>query len=93
MFYELNAYSMGMENCSAYSVGRRIRSCMILRGYTQNDLANLLGITQATASRKLRNISTLSTDEVISVANWLGVSVSDLFEPLPDQPELVEAVA
>lgn len=40
----------------------------------------------------IANVSTLSTDEVISVANWLGVSVSDLFEPLPEQPVLVEAV-
>lgn len=84
---------MCMGNYSANAVGLRIKALMSLHGYTQTDLSLVLGTSQAAVSRKLRTEVPMKIGELIDIANWLGVSVAELFEPLPEQFELVEAVA
>ena len=78
---------------SVEAVGRRIQSQLLLRGITQQGLANKLGVSQAAVSRRLNGHSNFSASDLATIANWLGVSVAELFEPLPEQFELVEAVA
>ncbi|EPD32071.1 hypothetical protein HMPREF9306_01633 [Propionimicrobium lymphophilum ACS-093-V-SCH5] len=66
---------------------------MTLCGFNQQQLAQKLGVSQASVSRKLNGRTEFSASELAVIANWLDVSVSDLFEPLPEQRVLVEAVA
>lgn len=74
-------------------VGRRVRSHLTLRGMGSADLAHLLGITRSAVNKRLSGTTSFSASDVALVADWLGVSVAELFEPLPEQFELVEAVA
>ncbi|WP_081636666.1 helix-turn-helix domain-containing protein [Propionimicrobium lymphophilum] len=78
---------------SSAAIGRRVRSQMTLCGFNQQQLAQKLGVSQASVSRKLNGRTEFSASELAVIANWLDVSVSDLFEPLPEQRVLVEAVA
>ncbi|WP_311553067.1 helix-turn-helix domain-containing protein [Propionimicrobium lymphophilum] len=78
---------------SSEAVGRRIQAQLLLRGFVQQDLANKLGISQAAVSRRLNGRASFSACDLAVIANWLDVSVSDFFEPLPEQRVLVEAVA
>lgn len=84
-------YLLGMDTDE--TVGRRVRSNLTLRGLGSSDLANLLGITRSAANRRLSGATSFSASDLAVVAEWLDVSVSDLFEPLPEQRVLVEAVA
>ena len=60
------------------TVGRRVRVNLTLRGLSTLELAEFLGITRNAANRRL---------------SGLDIPISDLFEPLPEQPVLIESVA
>ena len=60
-------------------IGERVHQHMLEQGMTQTRLAALLGFTQATVSRKLSGERPWFADELIAVADALGVTVGDLF--------------
>jgi len=49
---------------------------MARRGFSQTDLAGVLGLSQAAVSRRVNGLTAFDVDELIDVAKWLGVSVS-----------------
>jgi transcriptional regulator with XRE-family HTH domain len=64
--------------------GNKIRSLRLLRGYSQEYMANELSITQTTYSRIETDKQKLTADILEKVAQILGVSVPDITsnEPL-----------
>ncbi|MGK0539650.1 helix-turn-helix transcriptional regulator [Propionimicrobium lymphophilum] len=75
------------------TVGRRVRVNLTLRGLSTLELAEFLGITRNAANRRLSGASAFSAADLAAVAEWLDIPISDLFEPLPEQPVFIESVA
>lgn len=55
-----------------------------LRGVAQNELADLLGTTPSSMSRRINGGTDWSPDEIQTVATHLNVTVGRLFQKLPD---------
>ena len=61
---------------------KRFRSVMALNGQNQNDVAELLGITPVSVSRKLNGESNFTQDEIMKLAStWelTGELMVDIF--------------
>ena len=61
---------------------KRFRSVMALNGQNQNDVAELLGITPVSVSRKLNGESNFTQDEIMELASaWelTGELMVDIF--------------
>ncbi|WP_019156920.1 helix-turn-helix domain-containing protein [Robertmurraya massiliosenegalensis] len=56
-----------------------IRTIRKKHGLTQNDMADLLGITISTYSRKEKEISRFTIEEGIKIASLFGETIEDLF--------------
>lgn len=57
------------------------KSTRDMRRYTQKDIAQALGVSQATISRWMRSdedISVVSLDTASKLAQWLGCEIGDL---------------
>ena len=55
------------------------------RGITQHQLAETLGVTQATVSRKVSGSSAWKIPELRQVADLLGVSAADVIALIGDE--------
>lgn len=64
-------------------VGNRIRSIRAAKGWSQGDLATRMGRTQTAVSYWEAGRRALGVDDLVEVANALGVPTSEL---LPDRP-------
>lgn len=64
-------------------VGLNVSLIMRMRGKTQAQLAAALGMTQASASRRISGLSPWTPDELEATAAFLNVAVGRLFEELP----------
>ncbi|WP_425562782.1 helix-turn-helix domain-containing protein [Microbacterium soli] len=64
-------------------VGLNVSLIMRMRGKTQAQLAGVLGITQASASRRISGMSPWTPDELEATAAFLNVAIGRLFEELP----------
>lgn len=66
----------------------RLRLWRIDNGYTQEEIADLAGISEAYLSRLERGERQIAPKTKVQVARRLGVRVSDLFdsEPLEEVP-------
>lgn len=62
------------------AVGKRIRSFRKKRGYTQAELAEILGYSIQHLSHIENGITKMSIDFVIALANALEVSLDELFK-------------
>lgn len=62
----------------AEAIGSEVRAELARQRKTQADLAAALGVTPATAARRLDGSSPFDVLELAKVANWLNVSVNDL---------------
>ncbi|GAE85263.1 helix-turn-helix domain-containing protein [Bacteroides reticulotermitis] len=62
---------------NALHMGRKIERIRRLRGMTQTDLGNLLGITKQAVS-KMEQIEKLEDDRIVKVADALGVTEEGL---------------
>lgn len=62
------------------SFGTVLRKVRKSRGVTQVQLADKLGVTQATVARYEKGIMTPEVKRVTQIAKILGVSVQELFE-------------
>jgi len=64
-------------------VGARIRERRIILGLTQQQLADLIGVTYQQAHKYERGINRVSAGRLFEVARVLSVPVAYLFEGLP----------
>jgi transcriptional regulator with XRE-family HTH domain len=63
-------------------IAGEVRAEMARQGKTQLELAEAIGITQPTVSYKLRATSAIHAEELVMIANWLGVPAAQfLVEP------------
>ncbi len=63
-------------------VGARIRERRILMGYTQQQMANLIGVTYQQAHKYEKGINRISAGRLYSIAVALNVPISYFFEGL-----------
>jgi transcriptional regulator with XRE-family HTH domain len=63
-------------------VGHKIRECRIMRGMTQQDLANLLGITYQQAHKYEKGSNRVAAGRLYVIAQALDVEPSYFFEGL-----------
>lgn len=61
-----------------------IRTFMRVRGVTQQQLGEAIGLTQTQLSRRLAVPGSLSHDEMVGLARVFGVSVETFYKPLAD---------
>ena len=71
-----------MSNTATYTateaIAREIRGLLAKAGLTQKDVANILAITQAGVSDRLRGKQNFSLDELFTLAGALDLTVGDL---------------
>ena len=65
-------------------VGRRIRERRIMLGLTQQQLADLIGVTYQQAHKYERGVNRVSAGRLYEIARVLGVDVDYFFEGLED---------
>jgi transcriptional regulator with XRE-family HTH domain len=65
-------------------VGMNVSIAAQRRGITQKDLAEAIGVTQTSMSRRISGTTDWSPDEMERVARILRVEVARLFVKLPD---------
>jgi transcriptional regulator with XRE-family HTH domain len=71
------------------NIGSKVRQFRELKGYSQDDMAHLLGITLKTYGNLERdNNKTIDIEKLGKIADLLGVSVEDFFE-LKNKPTLL----
>jgi transcriptional regulator with XRE-family HTH domain len=63
-------------------VGTRIRESRIMLGLTQQQLADLIGVTYQQAHKYERGINRVSAGRLFQIARALGVPVASFFEGL-----------
>lgn len=54
------------------------------KGYTQKEIADILGIKQASYSDKERGRRGFTVEELLQLEDILGVSISDMFKDLKE---------
>src|SRR5271168_1716675 len=69
-----------------HHVGARVRERRIMLGFTQQQLADLIGVTYQQAHKYERGINRVSAGRLFEIARVLGVTVAHFYEGL-DQPE------
>lgn len=71
-------------------VGARIRERRIMLGFSQQQMADLIGVTYQQAHKYERGINRISAGRLYEIAQVLGVAVGYFFEGLDSQrsPEL-----
>jgi transcriptional regulator with XRE-family HTH domain len=65
-----------------YHVGRRIRECRIMRGLTQLQLAELIGVSYQQAHKYEVGLNRVAVGRLYQIAQGLGVEPSYFFEGL-----------
>lgn len=68
--------------------GERVHILLRRRGIQQQELADILGLTQTSASRKILGKRSWTLDELLATARFLGVPVTELlpeddYAPIP----------
>ena len=69
-------------------VGGRIRERRIMMGLTQQEMAELIGVTYQQAHKYERGINRVSAGRLFDIAQALGVPVSHFFDGLEDGAQL-----
>lgn len=57
----------------------KVKEYRIIKGFTQNELSKLIGITQQTYSKKERGERSFTLDEVKKLKKILNISYEELF--------------
>lgn len=65
---------------SSQIVGRNIRAEMVRRGISQDAIANLLDLSQAAVSSRLRGETRIVVDDLVTIAAHLKVSPASLLD-------------
>lgn len=74
-------------------VGKCVRVEAVRRDLKQQDLADRLGLSQASVSRKLAGRTTFTVEELVDLAEWFAVPIQRFFDAGPGQPKQTERVA
>lgn len=61
------------------TVSFNIKMYLLVRGLTQTELGEALGIKRAAMSQKIRNDTAWSLADLVNAANFLNVPLNDLF--------------
>lgn len=69
----------------AEAVGMEVRAGLARRRRTQNELAEVLGITPGTASRRLSGESPFDVVELIAIGAWLDVDPTSFIRSAVEQ--------
>jgi transcriptional regulator with XRE-family HTH domain len=72
-------------------VGARIRARRVMLGFTQQQLADLIGVTYQQAHKYERGINRVSAGRLYVIARVLGVPVSSFFEGLEGETDRSES--
>jgi len=72
-------------------VGARVRARRIMLGFTQQQLADLVGVTYQQAHKYERGINRVSAGRLFEIARVLTVPVSYFFEGLESEPSRAES--
>jgi transcriptional regulator with XRE-family HTH domain len=62
-------------------VAANLRAEIARRQLRQADLAAIWGISEMAVSRRVNGAVPLSADQTAAAAEWLGLSIADLFGP------------
>lgn len=69
---------------------RYVRTLLAYHGHNQTDLGQIIGVTQANASQKLRGQRRFHADELLAIADHYGLDPGTLMRP--PLPELVSVL-
>lgn len=87
---ELLARPSPRANSADRHVGTRIRERRIMLGLSQQQLAQMIGVTYQQAHKYERGLNRISAGRLYEISQVLGVPISWFFEGMRDQPEAVE---
>ncbi len=68
----------------AQSIGRQVRALLAERGMQQSELAVALGMTGNALSRRVTGRLSFRADELMQIADHLGVDPARFFRPVPE---------
>lgn len=74
-----------MRNSSRPAVVTNIRVAALRAGVSQNDIAEMLGVSQPALSRRMTGDVDFRVAELVAIADYLGVTVDQLLEPAAEQ--------
>jgi transcriptional regulator with XRE-family HTH domain len=77
-------------NAADHHVGARIRERRIMLGFSQQQLAQMIGVTYQQAHKYERGLNRISAGRLYEIANVLGVPVSWFFDGLASTDAPVE---
>lgn len=76
-----------------HHVAAEVRAAIARAGVTRQEVAEAIGMTEATFSRKANGVTPFSVVDIVFIAAYLGIDQASLL-PMPEQPgEVVEAAA
>jgi transcriptional regulator with XRE-family HTH domain len=72
-------------------VAARLRECRIMRGMTQHQLAELIGVSYQQVHKYETGINRVAAGGLYQIARVLGVDVGDFYEGLQSERRLIPA--
>lgn len=76
---------MDITDIDVFQLGRRIASTRELRDMTQQELANVSGLTQATIARVEKGRKKkVELNTIYKIAQALNTSITDLMQPIEE---------
>ena len=67
-------------------VGAKIRVLRVSRGLSQSDMADEIGVTFQQVQKYEKGVNRVGASRLSQIANVLGISVGELFEPSRQRP-------
>ncbi|WP_295095661.1 helix-turn-helix transcriptional regulator [Ruminococcus sp.] len=67
-------------------LGNRIRAFRCAKNYTQEQIADLIGVSRQKYARIENGINSITLDALLKIADVLGVTVSDITRVLDETP-------
>jgi transcriptional regulator with XRE-family HTH domain len=74
-----------MNSNTTLSIGENLRLLRVTRGYSQQELAEHLEVTQATFSQWEREIKTPTINNIIKVCQFFEISIEQLIYKMPSK--------
>lgn len=74
---------MTTEYTPAQRVGHQVRVALVEHHVSQVDIARLLGLTHVSIGRRVSGAVPFRVDELIQIAEYLGVEPERFFRPVP----------
>lgn len=72
-------------------IGLRIKELRLTKtNLSQNDFAKRIGVDRTYLSRIESGKQNITLDTIVTICSYLGVSLSDFFEPFKDKMEVLD---